>query len=120
MSDLVSEHVKGAQMCQKLWYDQNASETVLESGEEVLVLLPTTGKKLLAQWQGPYTVVRKVGKVNYELYMPDKRKKKAIFHINMLKKWHRPDSTCLWADGVDSRRKMIYLHGEERMVSLPL
>jgi len=28
MSELVSEHVKGAHKCQKLWYDQNARESV--------------------------------------------------------------------------------------------
>jgi len=37
--------------------------------------------------------------------MPDKRKRKAIFHINMLKKWHQPHTTCLWADGVDSEKE---------------
>ena len=26
MSELVSENVRGAQKCQKLWYDQNARE----------------------------------------------------------------------------------------------
>ena len=40
MSELVCENVKGAQKCQKRWYDQNAGESVLESGEEVSVLLP--------------------------------------------------------------------------------
>jgi len=44
---------------------------VLEAGEEVLVLLPTSSNKLLAQWQGPYRVLHRVGKVNYEVYMPD-------------------------------------------------
>ena len=33
MSELVSENVRGAQKCQKLWYDQNAKE--LETEEEV-------------------------------------------------------------------------------------
>ena len=35
----------------------------------MLVLLPTTTNKLTAQWQGPYRVLRQVGKVTYELYM---------------------------------------------------
>lgn len=52
--ELVSEHMKRAQECQMLWYDQNARHRVLESGEDVLVLLPTTKNKLLTQWQGPY------------------------------------------------------------------
>jgi len=31
---------------------------------QVLVLLPTDRKKLLAQWQGPYTIVKQIGRVN--------------------------------------------------------
>jgi len=76
---------------------------MLESGEKVLVLLPTTTNKLLAQWQGPCTVVHKVGEVNYELYMPDKRK--VTFHIKILKKWHQPDTTCLIANAVDPEKE---------------
>lgn len=38
----------------------------------VLLLLPTSTNKLLAKWQGPYRVARKVGKVNYLIEMPDK------------------------------------------------
>ena len=40
--------------------------------------------KLLAEWRGPYPVVRKISNVNYEVRMFDCRKKKRIFHINML------------------------------------
>ena len=105
MSELVSENVREAQRCQKLWYDQNTRERVLEPGEEVLVLLPTSSNKLLAKWQGPYRVIRRVGEVNYELSMPDKRRRKAIFHVNMLKKWHQAEDTCLWAASVDSEEE---------------
>ena len=45
MSELVSENFKGAQKHQKLWYDQNARERVLEPEDEVLVLLPTTSNR---------------------------------------------------------------------------
>ena len=38
------------------------------------MLLPTTSNKLLAQWQWPYHVLRRVGEVNYEVHMPDNRK----------------------------------------------
>ena len=67
---------------------------------------PTTNK-LLAQWQGPYSIVRQVGAVNYEVDMSDKRKRYRTFHINMLKEWHKDEpadkkkeavrtSTCSW------------------------
>ena len=70
-------------------------------GQVVLVLLPTTSNKLLAQWLGPYRVLRRVGEVNYKVYMPDKRKRRAVLHINMLKKWNQPEAMCLWTVGVD-------------------
>ena len=99
MSELVSENLKGAQKRQKLWYDQNARERVLEPEDEVLVLLPTTSNKLLVQWHGPYRVLHRVGEVNYEVYMPDKHKRRVILHINMLKKWHQPEAMCFWTVG---------------------
>ena len=47
---------------QKTWYDRGARDRSFKPGE---VLLPTTTSKLTAQWQGPYRVVKAVGKVNY-------------------------------------------------------
>ncbi len=53
----------------------------------MLVLLPTSSSKLLAQWQGPYQVVRRTGKVNYLVDMHDHRKRRRVFHVNMLKEF---------------------------------
>ena len=36
-------------------------------------------------------MTRKVGTVDHEVDMHDKRKRKRIFHINMLKPWHTPE-----------------------------
>ena len=85
MTEIVSANLKEAQQRQKTWYDQTARERESEPGEEVLVLLPTSSNKLLADWQGPYCVIRKVGKANYEIDMPNKRKRRKVFHVNMLK-----------------------------------
>ena len=52
----------------------------------MLVLLPTLTNKLFAQWQGPYNVVKKFGKANYEVSMPDNRKCRQVLHINLLQK----------------------------------
>lgn len=49
-------------------------------------MLPTKENKLLAQWQGPFTVLEK-GQVSYQIEMPDCRKKKQLFHVNLLKEW---------------------------------
>ena len=76
MSDLVQRNMKQAQAQQKLWYDRTARRRVLQEREKVLVLLPTSTSKLLAQWQGPYTIVKRVGKVNYMVDMADRRKRR--------------------------------------------
>jgi len=28
-----------------------------------------------------------------------------IFHVNMLKRWHQPEATCMWAAEVDSEEE---------------
>ncbi len=70
MAELVQQNLGKAQVQQKAWYDRNARSRELQPGDDVLVLLPSSTKKLFAQWQGPYKVKRKVGKVNYEVEMP--------------------------------------------------
>ena len=67
---------------------------------QVLVLLPTSTNKLLAGWQGPYTVFRQVSPINYEIEITDARKKRRIFHINMLRQWHSPCALTLLAEEV--------------------
>ena len=98
MSELARENLARAQQQQKRWYDQNARERVLVAGDHVLVLLPTATNKLLAKWQGPYPVLRKVGPVTYEVDMYDHSKRRRIFHVNMLRKWHPPTAASYWAD----------------------
>ena len=46
----MKDNVKEAQRQQKTWYDKTARNRELKSDEEVLVLLPTSCNKLLAQW----------------------------------------------------------------------
>ena len=57
------------------------------------MLLPTLTSKLLAQRHGPYDVVKRVGKVMYQVDMADKKKRRRIFHIDLLRKWNEPVSS---------------------------
>ena len=82
LAELVKDNMEKAQETQKKWYYLNARERSFEVGEKVLVLLPTSTHKLLAQWQGPYDVVKKINKVIYEVEMQNKRKRLQCFHIN--------------------------------------
>ena len=97
MSELARENLRKAQTVQKRWYDKNSRERTFQAGEQVLVLLPSTTNKLLAQWQGPYPVIRKITPVTYEVDMFDHKKRKRMFHVNMLKKWNIP-TLALWTE----------------------
>ena len=48
----------------------------------MLILLPTTAKKLTAEWQGPYCITKGVGKVDYKIHL----------HVIVLRKWYAHDS----------------------------
>ena len=60
----------------------------------------------MAQWQGPYPVVRQVGPVTYEVDVFDRRKRKRLLNVNMLRKCCAPAGDAYWAeevaDGVDA------------------
>ena len=102
MTELVAEHMREAQEKQKVWYDQNARMRELKPNDQVLILLPTSHNKLLAKWQGPYKVLRRLGKVNYEVDMPGIRNRKKVLHINLLKKWHESEEIACMVKDVDA------------------
>lgn len=53
-------------------------------GDKVLVLLPKDSNKLLMQWKGPFSVTKKINKVDYQNDMKGKLK---TYHVYMLKKY---------------------------------
>ena len=68
---------------QKKYFDQKSKVRQLEEGQKVLILLPTSNNRLLAEWKGPYKVIEKVSPVDYKIQL--NRKNEKVFHINMLK-----------------------------------
>ena len=78
--------------------DRTARSREFHPGDQVLVLLPTSTNKLLAEWQGPYPITKRIGKVNYEIKMTDRRKQKRVFHITLLRAWHAPTAVCYWSE----------------------
>ena len=101
MKELVNKNMKEAQQQQKRWYDRNARYRSFEVNDMVLLLLPTSTSKLMAQWQGPYKVLRKLGRTNYLIEIPHARRSKRVFHVNLLKKWEPPIMNDLFADEAD-------------------
>ena len=68
----VKNNMEKVQSYQKQWYDKCAKERSFEPGDHDIFLLPTTTSKFTAKWQGPYDVVKRVGKVNSLVHMNDK------------------------------------------------
>ena len=82
---IVEENSRLAQQKQKEYYDRRARQIEFKPGDKVLLMLPSSTKKFVAQWQGPYKVTKRVGRVNYEIEMPDKGGRRQVFHVNHLK-----------------------------------
>jgi hypothetical protein len=76
-------------MKMKTWYDRRSRQRSLQAGQKVLMLLPTSNNKLLATWQGPFTVLRQVNETNYEV---DLGHRFTTLHINLLKEWYERDT----------------------------
>ena len=117
MAELVQENLSKAQERQKSWYDKNARVREFQPGDPVLVLLPTATSKLLAQWQGPYQVVKCMDKVTYMVDMHDHKKRRRVFHVNMLKTFqiHQlTESSYLVTDGEGDNKEgdiLFWLNG---------
>ena len=75
---------------QKRYYAKKARTRNFEVRKKVLVLLPTSGSKLLAQWKGPYEVTAKVSPVYYKVRLS--KTKETVCHVNMLKEWFERES----------------------------
>ena len=101
MMNMATSNLEESQVQQKSWYDQRARDREFKPGDMVLLLLPTSSNKLLAQWQGPFRVEKRVGRVDYKIEMPHRRRKRQLFHVNLLKKWEPPGATSFVAHEVD-------------------
>ncbi|XP_029919926.1 uncharacterized protein LOC115368085 [Myripristis murdjan] len=87
VTKMVRKRMERVQRGQQTWYDKGARERSFEPGQQVLLLLPTVENKLLAKWQGPYSIIRKLSSTTYEIEMPERRNPRQAFHINLLKEW---------------------------------
>lgn len=76
--NITQDHLEKIQVKQKRAYDERMKERELKEGELVHIMLPDNTHKLLAWWQGPFQITRRLGPVNYEALRtePIKRKQK--------------------------------------------
>ena len=86
---VAQENLKHAKINQKKYYDEKAKSRDIKEGDEVLLLQPTSNKKLMMQWKGPYKVQKKLNGNNFLIRIRNKEK---LYHINILKIYHRRKS----------------------------
>ncbi|XP_065434808.1 scavenger receptor cysteine-rich type 1 protein M130-like [Chrysemys picta bellii] len=96
------ENLERAQAGQERLYNRGARGRKFAPGDRVLLLLPSSESKLLAKWQGPYEVIRRVGPVNYEVRLPGRWKETRIYHINLLKAWKTREAMFIGPSTPDS------------------
>ena len=102
VTELAHQKKTEMQTKQKTWYDKRARDRKFNPGDEVLVLLPSSGSKFLSRWQGPYKVIRKISDVNYEVDTGKTRKRKRIYHINLLRTWESDSDFVLGVIGSET------------------
>ncbi|XP_019244393.1 PREDICTED: uncharacterized protein LOC109224260 [Nicotiana attenuata] len=95
LNRILQDNLSKAQNQMKLYADSKRSERTFEEGDWVFLKLQPYRQstvavqknlKLLAKFYGPYQIVRKIGKVAYELKLPQNSKIHPIFHVSQLKK----------------------------------
>ena len=80
VSQLAHKNLRTTKPKHKEWYDRKAREMEMREGHQVLLLLPDCTKKFQVRLQGPFKVNKKLGKVNYEIIMPEWGSNKVV-HI---------------------------------------
>ena len=85
VSEIAKQNLEQAQTKMKAKYDVKAVERTFEPGQKVLAFLPVSNNPLHARYFGPYVIDKKLNNLNYVLLTPDRRKKKQLCHVNMIK-----------------------------------
>ena len=83
LHELAAIRESQAKQRQKKYFDIHSKNREFEIGQKVLILLPTSNNKLLAEWKGPYRITEKVSPVDYRVLLNKKNSK--VYHVNMLK-----------------------------------
>jgi hypothetical protein len=67
MTEVTKENMRVQQDRQKYYYDKKSRMRSYSVGDKVLILLPSDSSKLKSLWKGPFTIIRKLNDVDYEI-----------------------------------------------------
>ncbi|XP_076036537.1 uncharacterized protein LOC143022279 [Oratosquilla oratoria] len=100
---LAHSNLDCAQTKMKQQFDRShrAEDRYFAVGDQVLALLPLNNLPLQSKYSGPYVVLERQGQANYVIHTPDRRKKRRLVHVNLLKPFHeRDEAECSRAEPV--------------------
>lgn len=91
--DLARAQLEKAQRRMKKWADAKRRKQEYSIGDKVLIkILPHqfkafrgVHKGLIRKYEGPFSIIARVGKVSYRLNLPNTLKIHPVFHVSMLK-----------------------------------
>jgi len=94
--------LRKSQTRQKKYYDRKTNVRTFDSGDKVLVLLPTESNKLLLQSQELFEVLERVRGDDYKIQLAGRTK---TYHANMLKKYWSREHEELSAMVIEPEKK---------------
>ena len=86
--EMATKNATSAQKRTRKWYKAKSRKRNFQPGDQVLAIIPKKKNPLSYIWSGPYTILQKVGNVNYWIKTQSKRKQNKLIHVNLLKKFH--------------------------------
>ena len=116
--ELIRKRLVAAQDRQKKYADQNRRNMEFEPGEKVLLKvspwkgLSRFGKKgkLSPRYIGPFEILKKVGRVAYELALPPQMQHiHNVFHISMLRKYNADASHVIEYEPLEIQPDLSYV-----------
>ncbi|KAI5662326.1 hypothetical protein M9H77_21649 [Catharanthus roseus] len=95
-TELARAYLNKASKRMKKWADKKRRPLEFQEGDLVMVkLLPQQFKSfrkvhkgLIRRYEGPFPVLKRVGKVSYKLQLPSRLKIHPVFHVSLLKPYH--------------------------------
>ncbi|XP_040244116.3 uncharacterized protein [Aegilops tauschii subsp. strangulata] len=94
IQDLIQQHLNRARQCMKHQADKKRSVRMFQVGDQVYLKLqpyiqtfvaPHANHKLSFKFYGPFTIIRKINDVAYELQLPASSTVHPVFHVSQLR-----------------------------------
>ncbi|XP_071933786.1 uncharacterized protein [Coffea arabica] len=122
---VIRERLQSAQSRQKSYADTRRKDLEFEVGDKVFLrvkpvkggVVSKKGKKLKPRYIGPFEILKRIGKVAYQLQLPSSMAKiHNVFHVSMLKKYHPDPSHVLQLEGIEVDESLTYEEGPVKVL----